>query len=526
LIGRTIGNYVVQRQVGQGGMGIVYLAEHPRIKKQVAIKVLLPEYCDDPTVVARFFNEAKAANEIHSDHIIDIIDFGELEDHSSYIIMEWLDGVSLADALGDDTKLSLPRAVHIARGIGRALAGAHARGIVHRDLKPDNIFLITHEDDVDFVKVLDFGIAKLIKSDPATEIKTQTGAIIGTPSFMSPEQCRGMPIDQRTDIYALGCIVHRMLSGQLPFAAQALGELLLQHMTLPPTPLRQLDPEIPEYVEAAVLRALQKDPELRFQQVEDFMAALSEVKTGGFQAVESTDRRKPGMTANVPGRQTQPNMDTIGAATGQAISPTMSAPPKKRTPLFVFGALAVVIGFGATALVVTRKKTEVTPSANIAATQPPQPAPAPAPSPSPNPTPPVPPPTAIPAPIAPAVSKITLRTIPANAQVTLDDAKLQNPFEGSFPRSDARHRIEVKAPGYRTEAQWVTFDADRNLEIALVRGSGTHEAKVKLPAPPPTTAPPTVATPTTKPAETPKTKPDEKPVYKGTKGKLITEFPE
>src|SRR5262249_966529 len=143
VIGRTIGNYLVKRQIGQGGMGAVYLAEHPRILKQVAIKVLLPEVSRNPQVVARFFNEARAATEIRNEHIIDIIDFGgPAEDGSPYIIMEWLDGKSLTEVLEGAPKLRLSRAVHIARGIGRALSAAHRHGIVHRDLKPDNIFLI------------------------------------------------------------------------------------------------------------------------------------------------------------------------------------------------------------------------------------------------------------------------------------------------------------------------------------------------------------------------------------------------
>src|SRR6185436_3767475 len=152
--------YVVKQQIGQGGMGAVYLAEHVRLGKRVAIKVLLPAISAQPDLVRRFFNEAKAATEIHNPHIVDVIDFGELDDGSTYIIMEWLEGRSLAEALAEG-RFNLARAVHVARGIGRALSAAHERGIVHRDLKPDNIFLVRHDDDPDFVKVLDFGIAKL-----------------------------------------------------------------------------------------------------------------------------------------------------------------------------------------------------------------------------------------------------------------------------------------------------------------------------------------------------------------------------
>src|SRR5262245_57292356 len=204
MIGRTIGNYVVKTKIGEGGMGAVYAAEHPRIGRRVAIKVLHPELGKSPEIVARFFTEAKAANEIRNEHIIEILDFGELPDGISYFVMEWLDGQSLAEALNRQRKFPLPRALHVARGVGRALAAAHESCIVHRDLKPDNIFLVKRGEDPDFVKVLDFGIAKLMQGDPQQAYKTQTGAIMGTPYYMSPEQCRGATreMDQRADIYS------------------------------------------------------------------------------------------------------------------------------------------------------------------------------------------------------------------------------------------------------------------------------------------------------------------------------------
>ena len=156
MILRTIHNYVIKEQIGQGGMGAVYLAEDARIGRRVAIKVLLPATSAQPELVRRFFNEAKAATEIRNPHIVDVIDFGELEDGTSYIIMEWLEGRSLAQALTQDGRFNIPRAVHVARGIGRALSAAHEReSIVHRDSSsPDNIFLVRHDDDADFVKVL------------------------------------------------------------------------------------------------------------------------------------------------------------------------------------------------------------------------------------------------------------------------------------------------------------------------------------------------------------------------------------
>jgi hypothetical protein len=228
-------------------------------------------------------------------------------------------------------------------------------------------------------------------------------------------------------------------------------------------------------------------------------------------------------------------MDTIGAASGQAIQPTLPGPPRSSSrALLIGGGLAAVVGFGATAFVLTRKQTEAPkPPVNAPAAQPPVTTPPVQPPPT------APPPAVVPPPPAPSTAKVTIRTLPANATVLLDGAKLDNPFSGSFPLSDARHRLEVKAPGHRTETQWIVFDQDRALEVPLQKGSGSHEQPVvkgKLPSPPrvedkppPSTAPVITRKPDEKKPDEKKPddkRPDEKPVYKGTKGKLITEFPE
>ncbi|HEX2569526.1 MAG TPA: serine/threonine-protein kinase [Polyangia bacterium] len=278
MIGRTVGNYIIREKIGEGGMGAVYRSEHPRIGRSVAIKVLRPEYNQDPQIVARFFNEAKAAHDIGNEHIVEILDFGELDDGTSYIVMEWLSGQSLAALLRAEPHPPLARTLHIITGIGHALAAAHAHGVVHRDLKPDNIFLVQRGQDRDFVKVLDFGLAKLLQqSDSQHHLKTRTNALFGTPAYMSPEQCRAdhRNVDQRSDIYALGVILYEMATGRRPFIANDFTGLLLAHVTEAPPAPRSLDSSLPEAVEATILRALEKQPERRFQNVGEFLHALT-----------------------------------------------------------------------------------------------------------------------------------------------------------------------------------------------------------------------------------------------------------
>jgi serine/threonine-protein kinase len=275
FIGRIVGNYVVRERIGTGASAAVYRAEHRHIARTAAMKILHPHLSHAPEIRSRFVGEARAVSAIHHEHVVEILDFGESDDGTLYLAMEWLVGRSLAAELAAHGPLPLGRALHIVGGIGQALAAAHAQGIVHRDLKPENVFLVARENDRDFVKVLDFGIAKLLHPE-AGVARTQAGMIWGTPSYMSPEQCRGASeeIDQRSDLYSLGVIVHELLSGALPFTAENIGEVLIAHVTQPPPSLRTLNPTLPAGIAGAVLQALEKDRAHRFARVEDFVAAL------------------------------------------------------------------------------------------------------------------------------------------------------------------------------------------------------------------------------------------------------------
>jgi serine/threonine-protein kinase len=233
VIGSTVGSYVIRRVLGEGGMGRVYLAEHQLIGKRAAIKVLLPQYSSQAEIVNRFFNEARASSMLKHPGVIDVYDFGRLPDGSAYLMMEFLEGQSLAARLRAGS-LALELALDIARQVALALGAAHAHGIVHRDLKPDNVFLVPDTELRAGVrtKVLDFGIAKLTDDQGGGGAgATRTGAIIGTPTYMSPEQCRGAgKVDHRSDVYSLGCMLFEMLSGRPPFVAEGPGEVIAAHL--------------------------------------------------------------------------------------------------------------------------------------------------------------------------------------------------------------------------------------------------------------------------------------------------------
>ncbi|MGN6111276.1 MAG: serine/threonine-protein kinase [Kofleriaceae bacterium] len=262
--GQSIGNYRILAKIGTGGMGAVYLAEHPLIGKRVALKVIHRELAGNREVVQRFFQEARAVNTIGNEHIVEIHDFGVTPDGDHFYIMEYLDGRTLASVLAQERVLDSMRALHIGAQIASALGAAHAAGVIHRDLKPDNIMLMTRLGDPDFVKVLDFGLAKMF-AEHGSAVKTAAGVLLGTPQYMSPEACESRrDIDYRTDIYALGILLFQMITGVLPFDGQSMGEVLVKQVTsLPPAP-RAFNPAIPPSVEQVVLRCLAKQPDQRF----------------------------------------------------------------------------------------------------------------------------------------------------------------------------------------------------------------------------------------------------------------------
>ena len=261
--GLEVGEYRIETVLGRGGFGTVYAAVQPVIGKRVAIKVLARKYAADPDIVSRFAAEARAVNQIRHRNIIDIFSFSQLPDGRHYYVMELLDGETLDSYLRTYGRMPLDKALPILRAIARALDAAHAKGIAHRDLKPENIFLAHDTDGGTFPKLLDFGIAKLLAPEDDVRHRTGTGVPIGTPYYMSPEQCRGRDVDHRTDIYSFGIVIYRLLTGAFPFEGDDYVELLYQQTNKEPSPPSSLRPELPPSVDSAIAWMMRKDREAR-----------------------------------------------------------------------------------------------------------------------------------------------------------------------------------------------------------------------------------------------------------------------
>jgi serine/threonine-protein kinase len=268
LIGTVIADrYRVDEKLGVGGMGAVYRAEHVLMKKPVAVKVLHREMTVVGEVVKRFEREAIAAGRIDHPNITVATDFGKLPDGAFYLVLEYVPGRSLSTAMKEDGPFSVERALFIARQVAAGLGAAHAANIVHRDLKPDNIMLIERGSTKDFVKVLDFGIAK-VAEDGAGQL-TRIGAVFGTPQYMAPEQAAGKPVDHRADLYSLGLVLYEMLTGKAAFGAMELVAILTKQLTEPPPPLPA---SVDADVAALVMRLAEKDPDARIQTAAELVA--------------------------------------------------------------------------------------------------------------------------------------------------------------------------------------------------------------------------------------------------------------
>ncbi|MCC6748797.1 MAG: serine/threonine protein kinase [Deltaproteobacteria bacterium] len=290
-LGNILGSYRIISLLGSGGMGRVFLAEHVVLGRKVALKLLRPEYAVKRDAVNRFFQEARAVNNIRHENIVDVTDLVELESGETFIIMELLEGQDLSDVMkSGDGPLAIPFALQIALQVCDGLQAAHRAGIIHRDMKPDNVYVLKDRTRACFVKLLDFGVAKLQgQAEVFNSWQTAAGSVIGTPAYMSPEQATGIPVDARSDIYSLGAILYELFTGHPVFRARSFGEYVVKHMNDLPVPPRELEgaPRLPVALERVILRCLEKHPDKRFQSVVELRASLEEAVTRADTPAES-----------------------------------------------------------------------------------------------------------------------------------------------------------------------------------------------------------------------------------------------
>ena len=366
LVGATVaGRYQIIRRIGEGGMGAVYEAKHAIIGKRVAVKVLLEKFLTKSDFVARLLQEARLASAIGHEHIVDVTDFGTTDDGRAFVVMEFLEGESLAQLVMREAPLPVERALRIARQVASALQAAHAKGIVHRDIKPENIYLIQRGDG-DFIKVVDFGISKAVKStqgDDAPDYRlTHTGLLLGTPLYMSPEQARGEEdLDHRVDVWALGVLLYECLTGEVPFRANNYLGIISQVLTRDAPPPSRLRPElgISEAVETVVMHAMEKDRARRYASMADVEADIDRVLAGDQNVVGAGTRLLPSTTPS-PGNPARGRFWVWGAAvvalaTGvtmalarpepsQPVKTVTTAPPPAAPPPQVAGASTAPAG--------------------------------------------------------------------------------------------------------------------------------------------------------------------------------------
>ncbi|MEZ4448502.1 MAG: serine/threonine-protein kinase [Nannocystaceae bacterium] len=278
LIGTVLlGRYKVLSHIGDGGMGSVYMVEHTTIFKKSAVKILSAALSTRQDYVDRFLREARAASAINHPNVVEITDFGQAPTGAPFFVMEYLQGEDLSETIAREGAMTWNRVKPIILQICGALEAAHAQGIVHRDMKPGNVLRIKHGNNSDYVKVLDFGIAKVQSLEASERSLTQTGTVIGTPEYMSPEQGWGHPVDHRSDIYAVGVILYELLTGQVPFTGETMMEVLNRHIYEVPN----IDhPHITQEIGAIILKAMQKDRAFRFQSMTDMVEAIDAVGTG------------------------------------------------------------------------------------------------------------------------------------------------------------------------------------------------------------------------------------------------------
>lgn len=520
LVGTVIaGRYKVLRRLGEGGMGVVYEAVDERLEKHVAVKVLREDFARRQDVVARFTQEAKSAARIKHENVLDVTDYGQTDDGSFFIAMELLRGTDLADVLQGEGVISQERGIEVAIQVCRALQAAHARGIVHRDMKPENVFLVRTDDGRELVKIVDFGIAQMKDISGSAEGSrklTRTGMIFGTPEYMSPEQAAGKPVDHRVDVYAAGVILYEMFTGRVPFVGDTFMGILTKHMFEQPPAIHQVNPaaQVSPDLESVIFKALAKDPNQRFQSMQEFADDLQRFRQGARPNAAFSQPSAPVIpptAAQVLGVQSSPGVP-LSQIPGYSPSPLPAVPshtveseltpPRRRPVLFIaFIALALVVGGVAVAVALSHDDpppAAPTPTPAPPAAQPPAtaqrpagtvtaPVPTPPPTPTARPTPPV-------APLPPPPRMVRVQVSPdgalAHASVTFayaDNVAGRAAIEPCAEADDCVRSVVADAP-LRVTAQGrrgtftVTATATRDDEV--IRLSSRAPSPLAQPARP------------------------------------------
>ena len=454
-------------------MGVVYLAQHPVFHRKVAIKLLHAVLARDADIVARFFNEARAIHMVAHENIVEILDFGQTPDGQPYFIMEYLSGESLSDAIAPRPDARRPGRSHLRFKCARRWARRTRKGIVHRDLKPHNVQLVIKADGALQVKILDFGVAKILASpDGASSVKTRTGSLMGTPLYMSPEQCKGAGVlDHRTDIYSLGVILFEMLSGRPPFNAEGVGELFAKHMLEDPPLVTEFAPGAPPHMAAAIMKSLAKDAAARFQSMEDFRKAIvGEIRVT---APASTGVRRLSNAQTTQAQTISVKASTTLSSASSEIDDGFDIKPKRAKKFVLLGGGAALAIAGAYFGFLK----ETPPAPPPVATTTTKVAP-------PAPTPPTPPP-------APVKKTVTIRfeAEPAGAHVfrKRDDKDLGVvPLEIQLAKDAAKAGPDALAyvlrlPGYKERPLTADVSMDRTFHVALEKAAAPADKKTKNP---------------------------------------------
>jgi serine/threonine protein kinase len=363
------GKFRLIRQLGRGGMGSVWAADHLALNSHVAVKIIDPAIASSTEALQRFLREAQAAAALRSPHVVQTFDYG-VENGVPFIAMELLEGQTLAQRLGEVGKLSLETTAHILTQVGRAIARAHDAGIIHRDLKPDNIFLVRNDDE-EIAKVLDFGIAKATGSALGTSSQTRTGAILGTPYYMSPEQAEGnRSVDHRTDLWSLAVIAFECATGKRPFESEALGDLILQICVRPIRKPSSVVATLPPSFDEWFAKATQRDPAQRFQSARELATGLRMVAglraSGGESKplpVGGTEADAPPKLAQTPERPLHVTTGGMGAVAHTSTGSSYGVPSRTSTPLIVGATIGALTLAAVVGLLVVRASGRAEPAA-------------------------------------------------------------------------------------------------------------------------------------------------------------------